>query len=273
MFNRTLVINKMNAEYGVPVRYYLDGFNMNFLIGKRLVIQVAGYECLNCKTNTKIFRQGLCEDCFFKSPATAEWVLFPERSKAHLGIEDKNLEFEKKIQLQPHVVYLSNNGGVKLGVTSKSQVLTRWIDQGADESIVILEVPNRYLAGIAAAELRDNFSDKTNWKCMLLGRGDKDLDLGMHFDICIDIINSNPKLVGLLKPYILKKKEALEKSILISYPINYSRVRKVQTLGIEKMKIYSGVLTGIKGQYLIFNNNEVINIRSNEGLILNISIC
>lgn len=271
MFNRTLVINSMNAEFGAPVRYYLDGFNMNFLIGKRLIIQVEGYECVNCKRRTKIFRQGLCEVCFFKSPARAQWVLKPELSKAHLGIEDNDLEFEKKIQLQPYCVYLMNNSNIIVGMAQKSNLPTTWINRGADESIVFLEAPNRYLAGIAESVLRNNFSDKVNWRSMLLGRGDKNLDLGIYYDKCIEIINSDSELKRLLRPHIIQRKNAIEKSLLINYPINYSRIRKVQSLGIEKMKIYRGILTGIKGQYLIFNNNEVLNIRTNAGLVLNIS--
>src|SRR5690606_29736197 len=44
---------------------------------------------------------------------------------------------------------------------------TRWIDQGAHEAIEIVEVPNRYLAGITEVALKDYVSDKTNWRSML----------------------------------------------------------------------------------------------------------
>ena len=36
---------------------------------------------------------------------------------------------------------------------------------------------------------------------------------------------------------------------------------KVKSLNFDKEPIISGVLTGIKGQYLIFENDQVINIR------------
>ena len=55
----------------------------------------------------------------------------PELSTAHLDIEDRDLEYEKKVQLQPHIVYLALPSEVKVGVTRKTQVPTRWIDQGA----------------------------------------------------------------------------------------------------------------------------------------------
>ena len=56
--------------------------------------------------------------------------------------------------MQPHSVYLSFTSDVKVGVTRKSQVPTRWIDQGAIEAIEIAELPNRYLAGICEIELK-----------------------------------------------------------------------------------------------------------------------
>src|SRR5690606_36206528 len=78
--------------------------------------------------------------------------------------------------LQPHIVYLANSSNVKVGVTRKNQIPTRWIDQGAHEAIPIVEVPNRYLAGIAEVALKEHVSDKTSWPKML--RNDlQDVDL------------------------------------------------------------------------------------------------
>jgi hypothetical protein len=68
--------------------------------------------------------------------------------------------------LQPHIVYLALSSEVKVGVTRKTQVPTRWIDQGAIEAVSIVEVPNRYLAGITEVALK-NYADKTNWRKML----------------------------------------------------------------------------------------------------------
>ena len=71
------------------------------------------------------------------------------------------------MQLQPHIVYLANSSNIKVGVTRKAQVPTRWIDQGANEAIEIVDVPNRYLAGITEIALKDHVGDKTNWRKML----------------------------------------------------------------------------------------------------------
>ena len=122
---------------------------------------------MNCKKEKKIYRQGYCYDCFFEIPQAADWIIHPEKSKAHLGIEDRNLAYEKAVQLTPHIVYLANSGNVKVGVTRKTQIPTRWIDQGAHKALEIAELPNRYLAGITEVALKNYVGDKTNWRTML----------------------------------------------------------------------------------------------------------
>ena len=111
------VLTKMATENTDPVNYYLDMdgdfLNMNQLINKRISIDFVGYQCLSCGEDKKIFRQGFCYECFFQTPRSGDWIMRPELSTAHLDIEDRDLEFEKKMQLQPHVVYLANSSNVK----------------------------------------------------------------------------------------------------------------------------------------------------------------
>lgn len=268
--NKTIVLKKMSSEPGAPVRYYLDGFNMNFFLNRRISVKFEGFQCLICKGYKPIFRQGACKSCFFELPQTADWVMRPELSKAHLNIEDRDIVFERKIQLQPHIVYIVNSSNVKVGVVRKKQLITRCIDMGADEVIQILKVPNRYLAGVAQVAIKKHMSDKTNWRGMLQGNSSKNINLHNYYDLCKNIIESNPEINELLGPYFIKKNEALTKSLFFDYPINQSRIRRVQSLNMSKKKNFNGKLTGIKGQYLVFNNRDVLNVRSNEGLILNI---
>jgi len=165
------VLTKMVTENGSPIQYYLilenNFINVNQLLDKQVTLKFIKYQCLNCKLDKPIYRQGFCKSCFFEIPQAADWVMRPELSKAHLDEEDRDLAYEKKVQLQPHIVYLANSSNVKVGVTRKSQVPTRWIDQGAHEAIEIVEVPNRYLAGITEVALKEHVSDKTNWRKML----------------------------------------------------------------------------------------------------------
>ena len=165
------VFTKMQTEFANPIEYYLvfetSFINVNQLLNKNIEIQFLGYQCLNCGKKKKIFRQGFCYDCFMSSASAGDWIMKPELSTAHLEIEDRDLEYEKRVQLQPHIVYLALSSEVKVGVTRITQVPTRWIDQGAVQAIAIVEVPNRYLAGITEVALKNYYADKTNWQKML----------------------------------------------------------------------------------------------------------
>ncbi len=259
------VLNKMQTQFETPIQYFLifqDSFlNVNQLLNKNIEINFVGYQCLNCEKKKKIFRQGFCYDCFYSSPAVGDWIMKPELSTAHLGIQDRDLAYEEKVQLQPHIVYLALSSEVKVGVTRKTQVPTRWIDQGAEKAISIVEVPNRYLAGITEVALKNHFADKTNWRKMLTN------DI-----IFTDLIKEREKLQYLL-PNEVQEYFHLEKNDLyeMNYPvINYPL--KINSLSLDKTPNYKGKLIGIKGQYLIFEDGTVFNIRSNEGYIVRIDV-
>ncbi len=258
------VLTKMQTEFTNPIQYYLvfenDFLNLNQALDKKIKIKFVGYQCLSCGLNLQIFRQGFCRDCFYKIPQAGDWIMNPELSKAHLDIEDRDLDYEKKVQLQPHVVYLANSSNVKVGVTRKNQIPTRWIDQGAHEAIEIVEVPNRYLAGITEIALKDHVSDKTNWRKMLTNDV---LDLNL-----VEIRDS-------LKQYIPEEAQeyylASNAETNIHFPV-LQYPQKLTTLNLEKTPQYEGVLKGIKGQYLLFENDVVFNVRSSEGYVVELVI-
>ena len=259
------VLNKMQTQFETPIQYFLifqDSFlNMNQLLNKNIEINFVGFQCLNCGKKKKIFRQGFCYDCFFSSPAVGDWIMKPELSTAHLGIQDRDLAYEERVQLQPHIVYLALSSEVKVGVTRKTQVPTRWIDQGAEKAISIVEVPNRYLAGITEVALKSHFADKTNWRKMLTN------DI-----VFTDLIKEREKLQSLL-PNEVQEYFHLEKNDL--YEMNYPVLEypsKINSLSLDKTPNYSGKLIGIKGKYLIFEDGTVFNIRSNEGYIVRIEV-
>ena len=258
------VLKKMITELGTPIRYFLNLENdfvaLNQFLDQKVRLDFAGTQCLYCHTYKPIFRQGFCQSCFFEIPSAGDWVMRPELSKAHLGEEDRDLEYEKKVQLQPHWVYLALSSHLKVGVTRKSQITTRWIDQGAHQALGLLEVPNRFLAGIAEVSLKDHFSDKTNWRKMLQNDYQE-----VHWQDAINLAIEN--LPEDLKSYLIKDYRFTELQFpVLKYP------EKVKSLNLEKEKSYSGVLKGIKGQYLLFEDQTVYNIRSNEGTLVEIII-
>ena len=48
--------------------------------------------------------------------------------------------------------------------------------------------------------------------------------------------------------------------------------QKPKSLNLVKTPNYEGVLKGIKGQYLIFEDNTIFNVRSNEGFVVTIKV-
>ena len=258
------VLKKMMTENSHIVQYYLDlksdFINMNQLLNRNLEIAFVKYRCMNCHIEKEIYRQGFCKNCFFDIPSAGDWIMRPELSKAHLGEEDRDLAYEKSVQLQPHIVYLANSSNVKVGVTRKQQVPTRWIDQGAHEAIEIVEVPNRYLAGITEVALKAHVADKTNWRKMLKNDIEE-----------VDLKSWQHKLKVFIpeeaQEYFIENNSETQ----INFPVHqYPGTPK--SLNIVKEQSYTGKLVGIKGQYLIFEDQKVFNIRSNEGIVVRLTI-
>ena len=258
------VLRKMKTELTSQVQYFMefedDFIHMNQLLNREVGITFIGYQCLNCGKDKKIYRQGFCYDCFYDTPRAGDWIMKPELSKAHLDEEDRDLEYEKKVQLQPHIVYLANSSNVKVGVTRKSQVPTRWIDQGAHEAIEIVEVPNRYLAGIAEVALKPHISDKTNWRTMLKNEIED-----------VNLEEKRDELKQYLPDEVLEYFLASNKETEIEFPV-LEYPKKLKSLNLDKKPEYKGKLKGIKGQYLIFEDDIVFNVRSNEGYKVNLEI-
>jgi hypothetical protein len=256
------ILQKMRTEAHTPIHYFLsvgdDELEINSLLNKEIQINFVDYQCLNCGLHKEIYRQGFCKKCFFEMPQVGDWIMRPELSKAHLGIEDRDLEYEIAVQIQPHILYLANSSNVKVGVTRKSQIPTRWIDQGAHQALIMLEVPNRYLAGIAEITLKKYISDKTNWRKMLTNQSEQ-----------IDLIKVKNELKNYLPEEVLPYFSENNDIYSINYPV-IQYPDKVNSLNLEKNPSYKGILKGIKGQYLIFEDKTVFNIRGNEGFIVDI---
>ena len=259
------VLKKMLTEHTSPIQYYLDldnnFINMNQLINKHIEINFEKYQCLSCGKNKKIFRQGNCYECFYKSANVGDWIIKPELSKAHLGIEDRDLAYEKKVQLQEHIVYLAVSSNLKVGVTRLPQIPTRWIDQGASKALAIVKTPNRYLAGITEVALKDYVSDKTNWQKMLKNE-----------IATIDIIKKKQELYQYIpnetKEYFLENNTDVYQ---MDYPV-LQYPTKIKSLRLDKTPFIEGVLKGIKGQYLLFEDGSVFNVRNNEGFVVSLKI-
>lgn len=256
----------MNAKLGNVVDYYLpigdSQVYINEFLGEEISISfLKKINCIHCKKEIKSsFSQGYCYDCFSTLPETDASILRPELDQSHLGIS-RDMEWARKNSLIDHYVYLSISSNLKVGVTRHIQAITRWIDQGATQAIKLAITPNRHIAGTIEVELKKYISDKTNWRQMLSG----DPNLG------INLVEEKEKLRNLLiedqKQYITDDNWITE----IRYPV-IKYPEKITTINFDKQDCYKGTLIGIKGQYLIFEDGAVINVRKYNGYLFEFNI-
>jgi hypothetical protein len=254
-------IQKMSVSNDSTVQYHfqLDTLiHMNQLIGKSIRLEWNGdIICPSCNKKTKkSFGDGFCYPCFISAPEATECTLRPELCRAHLG-EGRDVEWEERNHNQPHIVYLAASDKIKVGVTRITQVPTRWIDQGASSAIRLAETPNRYEAGILEVALKAFFSDKTNWQRMLKNEIDNEINLVEEKWQLHDQLPSD------LTQYFTENDEVLE----LNYPVT-AYPQKVASTSFDKTPIIEGILSGIKGQYLLFEDGKVLNIRKHTGYCL-----
>ncbi|MDA3779533.1 MAG: DUF2797 domain-containing protein [Bacteroidales bacterium] len=255
----------MRTSQDEKIQYFLPiGENeifMNELIGRKIEFTFAGQiNCIKCgRLTNKSFHQGYCFRCFRTAPEAEDCVLRPELCRAHEGIA-REMEFAKNHCLKDHYVYLALTSGLKVGVTRKTQIPTRWIDQGATSAIIIAQTPNRHLAGVIEVELKKYFADKTNWRKMLQNETIQNINLMTEKEKAFNKIKTE------LKKYFLKDSQIRN----LVFPIE-RYPEKISSINFEKISNYVGILKGIKGQYLIFNDNKVLNIRKHNGFFLDIN--
>jgi hypothetical protein len=255
------ILSKMNVEHSSPIVYTLnleENVRFNDLIGKNIKFSFLDkIICRSCgKETKKSFNQGFCYTCFLNAPESADCIIRPELCRAHLG-EGRDVEWEEKNHNQDHVVYLAASDVVKVGVTRSTQMPTRWIDQGANSAIILAETPNRYLAGVLEMELKNHFSDKTNWQKMLKN----------DIDESIDLVNEKWSLESVLPSDLTQYFSENDEIFEFNYPVsNYPQ--KIKSLSFDKETVIEGVLVGIKGQYLIFEGGRVLNLRKHTSYLV-----
>ncbi len=264
-FNNT--ISKMKVKFNNPVDYFFDFGENSFLLNDYLnkTIKFSWHNKVKCicgKIFKEFYRQSFCYNCYWNSPQASPSIFKPELSKAHLGEEDRDLEWEKKYQLQNHVVYLSVSSGLKVGVTRESDFITRWIDQGAKKAVILAKTPNRYLAGEIEYHLKTNHKipDRTNWRKMLQNQ------VSDH-----DLLSEKEDLKTYLNQDMLEYFCNEGKVIKFNYPVLKFPL-KVKSLSLSKTPLIEGRLLGLKGQYLLLDEDRVFNVRKHEGFIVDLEL-
>ncbi len=249
-----------NIQYNLRLYSILERqeetIDLNALVGQPIKLSYTGN--IHCvvtgKKIKKAYGEGMSWDAFESSPMADQSIVKPELSTAHLGIARRDLEWEVEHHVVPHFVYLSFTSDFKVGVTRYTQIPTRWVDQGAVAAVKIAKTPYRQAAGLIEVALKDFIADKTNWRKMLQDQKISKADMLEKRDTLIKHIPKD------LEPYILKD----ESVQCLNYPVE-AYPPKITSMKFDKIPVVDKVLKGVKGQYLIFDDNTVMNLRSQSG--------
>lgn len=258
-------IQPMEVQYFLPIGSH--ELHLNPLLGKTLSLSFDGsIQCIACGTKTKkSYQQGYCFPCTQKLAQCDLCIVRPERCHYHLGT-CREPDWAESHCMMKHIVYIANTSGLKVGITRETQIPTRWIDQGAIQALPIARVATRYQAGLVEVSLAEHFADKTDWRKMLKGEAPQ-LNLEDKRKEVMSYLS--PNNLKSMAPTVASIETISEKSLDILYPI-LEFPSKIQSINLEKTPNVSGVLMGIKGQYLIFDCG-VINIRNIAGFNLTMS--
>lgn len=260
------ILKKMRTRDEQPVRYELPVGEflvpLNDYLGQPVAFKYTGrIFCLNCGAKTsKSFNQGFCFKCFRSSAQADMCIMKPETCHFHLGT-CREPEWAQTHCFMPHVVYLANSSGLKVGITRATQMPTRWLDQGARQALPIIVVNNRRQAGLVEVIFANHISDKTAWQ-RLLKEEAPELDLMMLRDELLQLVGDELKALQAQFPgeIQLLPEESLRE---FRYPVQ-EYPTKVKAFNLDNDPAVSGKLMGIKGQYLILDTG-VINIRKYGG--------
>ncbi len=253
---------KMKARAGEEVQYslVLDGkeTELNPLLGKELVLRFTGeIHCVACgKLTKKSWQQGHCFPCTQKLAECDMCILKPELCHYAAGT-CREPKWGEEHCLKPHVVYLANTSGLKVGITRERQVPTRWLDQGATEALPIAKVASRLDSGKVEIILSELVADKTHWQKMLKGEAAP-----------LDLKAEAARLVGEVRERIAPfVSEFLDGPVQrFNFPVR-QYPEKVKSYNVEKTPEIRDTLVGIKGQYLIFSQG-VLNVRNHAGHLI-----
>lgn len=255
-------LHKMFVRYAQPIQYEFifdkQKINVNPLLNKKIALEFQNeIHCIQCDRKiTKSFQQGYCFPCMQKINECNNCMLHPERCLVEAGKCDP-MSWAHQQCNQPHLVYLANTSGLKVGVTREKNIPSRWIDQGAVQALPIFRTQNRYQAGLIEVALKNFVADKTNWRVML-----------MNQVASLDLLSEKKYLLSraekMLAPILKKYPEQIillsdKKCLSFDYPV-MEYPKKITALSFDKTPKIEGVLLGIKGQYLILNTG-VLNIR------------
>jgi hypothetical protein len=258
------------VEYTLPIGNHR--VPMNDLIGQDISLTYGGaINCVHCQRKTKkSFNQGYCYPCLISLAQCDTCIIKPELCHYQQGT-CREPEWGEENCFSDHFVYLANTGTLKVGITRhvSTGVSSRWMDQGATQAIVMLRVKDRLTSGLVETLCKQHIGDKTNWRTMLKGQAEWQ-DLTQLKEQMLAKI-ADP-LLELQQQIGLQAVSSVDTPPLdIHYPVTQYPV-KIKSINLDKTPTFSGTLLGIKGQYLMLDEDRVINMRKYSGYDVTLSL-
>ena len=263
------------ASLGQTISYHMEytdilekrpAFEINSWVGQRIRWKFHGV--VHCVVSgvemESAYRMGMSKKAFFESPISCPSIINPELSTIHTGVSLRDREFEERYHNVPHVVYLSRTNKLKVGVTGFGREQFRWNDQGAVEAMTLCVTPYRQLAGEIEVALKAHLNDKTHWLGMLKDVQRDPEELLELKDHCFDLLGG---AYSQYEPFFSDDDTISE----IHYPVE-KYPDKIKSVKLATSPEGEGVLVGIKGQYLMFEDGRVLNIRAHEGARVTLEI-
>ena len=225
--------------------------DMNSLVGQYIEFNYnQKIKCSYCgRATKKSWSRGFCFPCSQSLARCDLCIMRPETCHYHLGT-CREPEWGLSNCFKPHVVYLANTSGIKVGITTKDRVIGRWIEQGAVSALPILGVKSRRESGYFEVALKQFVSDRSNWRKMLTN----EVEISNLVNIKKSLLK---EISGLVDEH---DAQTLPNDVVnIDYPV-LKYPTKIISLNFDKTTAISGVLNGIKGQYLLLDCG-VLNVR------------
>lgn len=279
----TLEDAQPSGERRITLRatYKLD--NQTLISGSKVRLRHAGgFRCTLCDRSVKKLFDGFCYPCLQNSAQADRCVLNPVGCHYTQG-SCREPHWGEEFCYQPHYVYLAYTDKFKVGITRRTQIPTRWMDQGATMAVLLVSVGSRHQAGVLEDYLAQTFADKSHWMKMLKsGNSRPSLD---EFETvreqALKILTDGMEAAEAQKlrvPVTQKTPSAADVRLLdkaciveIEFPLWTEIPEKISSLNLDKSPELESSVLGIKGQYL-FLENGVFNVRRHEGYVVNCEI-
>lgn len=246
------MLERLQHEPGTPLRYALGGLDLNAGLGRTLKIRFTGERfCIHCGKPVGRLYDGHCYPCFSALARCDRCIVAPHTCHHHLGT-CREPAWGREHCLVPHVVYLAETSGTKVGVTGAARTARRWADQGATAALVLARTPDRRTAGQIEVAVARAIPDRTDWRSLIRGTT-RPVDFAREHERAAALVPPA------LRPCLVNQPEIHR----LSYPVR-SHPPRARSVRLDRVARLEGRLEGILGQYL-FVGGAALNVRRHAG--------